>query len=302
MKGLTNCGNTCYLNAALQVLLHTPGVTNYVLSGWADKDLLKKRINACGFAREYIALTKAYWTATEPRVLDTAGACAALRKLHKPFANAQPHDAHEALTMALKYLHDALGRTPRIRPSHAAERVDSAAWEAHLAKDGYSILTELFCGQTECVVSDDAGPYRNTTHEHFVGLSLDLDGCDTLPQAMDKAFAPVHVDEYTLDDGTTTSVTQTKRLVYAPLVLVLHLKRLADDGTKIDRLIDYPLQLDVPGQGAYELFGVVLHRDGHYTSACEVGGSWYAHDDVAVAPVKAQVSADASVLVYKKKL
>jgi hypothetical protein len=305
MKGLTNHGNTCYLNAALQCLVHTPGLTNYVLSGWAEKDLLKKRLNACAFAREYIALTKAYWTAADPPVLDTKALWTALCKLHKPFAGQAPQDAHEALTVMLKHLHDALGRTPRISTSHAAPRVDAAAWDAHLAKDGYSILTELFCGQTACTVADDAGKYANTTHEHWVGLSLGLGGCDTLAQALTKAFEPARIDEFTLDDGTVTSVTQTKRLVYAPLVLAVHLKRFESDGTKIERLIEYPAAgLDLGGHGTWDLFAVCMHRDGHYTCACEVRGEWRLMDDAGVSavPAAAAVSADAYVLMFKKRL
>ena len=31
--GLMNCGNTCFLNAVMQCLIHTPPLTNYLLSG-----------------------------------------------------------------------------------------------------------------------------------------------------------------------------------------------------------------------------------------------------------------------------
>jgi ubiquitin C-terminal hydrolase len=306
MKGLANLGNTCYLNAALQCLLHTPGLTNYVLSGWADKDLLKKRVNACALAGEYIALTRAYWTRPEPATVDPAGVWAALCKLHKPFANARPHDAHEALVLLLKHLHDALARTPRIEPSHAYDRVDRAAFDAHVAEDGYSILTELFCGQTECLVADDAGRYSSTTHEHFTGLQLDLEGCSGVAQALARAFAPVRLEGFRPGDGggAAAPATQTRRLVYAPLVLVLHLKRFAPDGAKVDRFLDYPATLDLPAQGVYDLFAAVLHNGDHYVSLCEVRGQWRRMDDADVAPVdvNAVVSKDAYVLLYKKRL
>lgn len=304
MRGLRNLGNTCYLNAALQCLLHAPGLTNYVLQGWADKDLARRRINACALATAYAALVRDYWSDDGGEPLDPQPVLAALRKLHRPFAAACPHDAHEAVTTLLKYLHDALARTPRIRPSPAEAAVVREPWEAHLAKDGYSILAELFCGQTENLVTDDAGRYASTTHEHFVGLTLDLDGCTGVSQALTKAFAPTVIPDYVLPGGERAAVTQTKRLVHAPLLLVLHLKRFAADGAKIDRFVGYDTVLRVCNHATYDLFGVCLHAGGHYRAACEANGVWRLMDDDAVARIdlNAVITKEAYVLFYKKRL
>lgn len=302
MKGLHNLGNTCYLNAALQCLLFVAPLTNYVLSGWAEKDLHKKRINACALAGEYISLTKAYWGAKLPAVLDPRALWTALCKLHRPFATQQPHDAHEALALVLKHVHDAWVRTPRVANSPARDHVDAAAWEAHLAKDGYSMVSELFVGQTECVVQGPQG-YRSVTHEHFTGLSLDLGPqVTTVKQALDLAFAPQTVEGFALPSGERATVTQTRSCKYLPLVLVLHIKRHEPSGTKNDRFVHYSTTLDTP-HGGYRLSGVVFHRDGHYAAACEVDGRWYLMDDASVAPVEvnAIVHKDAYVLVYQKR-
>ena len=303
MKGLTNVGNSCYLNAALQCLVHVPALTNYILGGWGEKDLFKKRINACAFAREYMRLVEEYWKSPEPRVLDTSGVWTTLTKLHKPFANAQPHDAHEAMVVMLRHLHEALHRTPRIAPSPTDDKVDAAAWDATIGKEGYSILTELFVGQIERIV-EDGNTYRSTTYEHFHGLSLDIAGVTSVAQAIAKSFAPETVDEYTMEDGTVAKVTLTKRLVYAPVVLVLHLKRFDDTSDKVDRFVQYSTTLDIPNQGRYELFAVCFHRNSHYVAACEVQGQWHGMDDHAVTPldINSIVNKDAYVLVYKKRL
>lgn len=304
MKGLVNHGNTCYLNAALQCALHIPGLTNYVLGGWAEKDLFKKRLNACALARAYAELVREYWSCKDAAVHDPRPVWAALCKLHRPLANSQPHDAHEALAMLLKHVHDALGRTARITPSYAYDRVVKEPWDAHLAQDGYSIITELCCGQTECVLASDDGSYTNTSYEHFVGLSLDLEGCGSVAQALTQAFAPAHIDEFVSENGGGKGATMTKRLVYCPLVLILHLKRFAADGAKIDRFVDYPALLDVPDHGAYELFGVCIHQGDHYVSLCEVRGQWRMMDDATVTPINVNtiVHKDAYVLFYRRKL
>lgn len=307
MKGLLNNGNTCYLNAALQCLLYSPPLVNYVLAGLAEADLHKKRINACAVASEFVSLAKSYWTRPDPPALDPRPLWAAMCKLHKPFANNHPHDAHEALALALKYLHDALARTPRVAGSIAAQHVVSEPWEASLAKDGYSMIAEMFQGQLECAVSDGAG-YHSLSYEHFNGLSLDLDGCATVPQAIAKFLAPTDIDDFKLPSGAGARVTQTKRLVYAPLILVVHLKRFDARGHKVDRFVDYSTTLDLqqhgPGAGQYALFAACMHRDGHYVAVCEANGRWFLLDDAAVSelPVNSVVQKDAYVLLYKKKL
>ena len=295
MKGLSNEGNTCYLNAALQCLLHVPGLTNYALSGWAEQDLAKKRINACALAAEYVSLTKAYWTTEGP--VSARGVRAALAKLHKPFANAKPHDAHEALALLLKHLHDALGRTPAIEPSYARRAVDLAAWDAHVGAEGYSILTELCRGQVRCTVTGEG--YESVTHEHCVGLTLQP--APSLAEALAASLAPVRVEGFRAGDRTLP-VTQTKQLVYAPLVLVVHLGRPS-------REVECPAVWRVPtaaGADTFHLFAACLHADGHYTAACEAGGAWRLLDDAAVTqlpePPLDLLRRAATVLLYKKKL
>lgn len=298
MKGLTNVGNTCYLNAALQCLVYAPPLTNYALSPFAAQDLQKRRVNACGLASEYLSLVSSYWGSKEPSVIDTTGLWNALCKVHKPFANAQPHDAHEALLVLVHCLHDALSKAPRLE--HARE-ADAAAWDAHLKSQGYSMITELFDGQMECVVHSD--DYRNVTHEHFTGLSLDLDGVGSIGQALERSLRPERIEDVDIGDGKRAAATQTRRLTYVPPVLILHLKRFAADGTKMDRFIDYTTELDLQGCGTYDLFAVIMHRDGHYVAVCEVGGQWHLMDDVNVTriEVNAVVQRDAYVLMYKKR-
>lgn len=318
MKGFVNQGNTCYLNAALQCLLHAPGLSNYVLSEWCDADLAKKKPNAHALAVEYAALARAYWEAPEPAVLDASALRAALCKLHKAFAaGGRQHDAHEALTVLLAGLHAAWARTPRIRPSHAYDCVNRQAWDDHIAAQGYSILTELITGQTECLVTDDAagGTYSSVTHEHFNGLTLDLsEACVTsVTHAIRRCFEPVRVPGFRLPDGTQTTVTQTRRLVYCPLVLVLHLRRFdggaRGGGAKVDRFVDYPATLDIPLHGTYDLFAVCMHagassEGGHYVAVCEARGAWRLMDDATATElqdVNGVVNKDAYVLMYKKR-
>lgn len=303
MKGLTNCGNTCYLNAALQCLLYCPPLTNYILAGWADKDLLKRRSNACALANEYVSLAKAYWSQKDPPVLDSRPLWAALCKVQKTFANSQPHDAHEALVAVLKHLHESLGKTPRVHPSPTEESsVDVEAWERHVEREGYSVITELFQGQMESRVTAPGG-YSSTTHEHFSGLSLDVGSCGSVAQALQRLLEPTRIEDFRTADGTPpVCATQVKRILYCPLLLVIHLKVLDAQGNKLDKFIDYSTTLDLPCS-RYSLFAVCMHNGAHYVAACEAGDRWFLIDDAScqeLQQVNSVIQRDAYMLLYKK--
>ena len=319
MKGLRNLGNTCYFNAALQCLLHAPQLTNYFLSseGCVHEDLQRKRLNACAVATEYGALTAAYWRdPTSP--LDTAPLHAAVAKVHRPFARAGQHDAHEAIVVLLKCLHDALAKTKPVPQSLAAAHVCTEAWDAAAAHDGYSMLAEIFQGQMEVSVEEDArgGSYANTTHQHFWDLSMSIDDASSIQQAVQRHLQAEKVEGYRLDDGRCVEVTLTKTLLWLPLVLVVHFKRF--DGArrrKIDKFVDYSVDMDLSGAVRsnvpcrYSLFAVCLHSGdlaaGHYSALCEVHGHWFhANDDVStpVEDLNALIQRDAYVLMYKREL
>ena len=304
MKGLGNEGQSCWLNATLQALLHTPALTMYFLEGLQSDDLLKKRINACAVANAYAALTQTYWRSPEPRPA-TKPLLAAFVKVHRSFGGGGQQDAHEALTLLLRSVHDALAKTARIDPSLVTGH-DAAAWAAYLKADGYSILSEIFVGQLESVSSDD-GRDRTPTYDQFWGLSLSVHDCVSVPQAIQKY----------LRDETIENCTVSKTFSYLPLVLVIHLKRFDNATNKIDKFVDYSTELDltscVRGNPAhpfrYDLFAVVLHAGnasgGHYTALTEHLGRWEFADDASVRPLDSMnsiIQKDAYMLFYKKRL
>jgi ubiquitin C-terminal hydrolase len=276
MKGFENSGNTCYLNAAMHAVLHSPQLTNYFLRDLHERDLNKRRKNAAAFVLEYKKLVDAYWTDGAGVAGAFAGVTQAFRKIHgKLFPEGGQHDAHEAMTHILRTLHDGLARTKVLEESKARATLRGEHLEAWDATEK-SIVAEIFQVQM-------------ASKDHSIGVHLPACGAS-------------------VTDGF-------ERVAYLPLVLIVQLQRFSHEKKeKSTDLIEYSEELDLrkfsgSPKDLYLLFGVVCHvgslQSGHYTFLAKVKNrAWYEFDDDVVKPVRDTniVRRDAYVLMYKRSI
>ena len=309
MRGINNLGNTCYFSAALQCLLFCPPLANYLLlqDEVLQEDLYKKRLNASAFAQGLADLAREHWRPGGAGPLDPTPLKATFGKLYKSFANCQPQDAHEALVLMLKALHEGLARTTPVPGSRALDGLQGAAREAWLAgtAKSYSIVTDIFQGQL--LSSLEGSGYSAAGYEPFMSLSLPVAACDSLQQALDAYLA----DEL-IEDFKPGPVTKSTTLTHAPSVLVLHLKRFdgplrKPGGGKLDKFVDYSLELQLAG-ARYACFAQILHSggplDGHYSALACTRGVWYYLDDcssVRVSNLNSLIRKECYVLLYVRQ-
>lgn len=309
MKGMLNHGNECYWNAALLTMLYCPQLTNYLMSDLVESDVLRKRLNANALLAEYRGLVHKYWRAEGTGPLDSTRLKTAFTKLNKGFAGKhQQHDAHEALLLLLRNLHDALAKSGKPEEPYLCQQADIKAWESHNLND-FSMLTPIFQGQARVTLSNGRG-YESVSYEHFWDLALPLQGSASLAHALAAYAAPQPLSNH----PQGADVVQRRLFTHLPLILITTLKRFKPDGTKITKYIDYEAEISLDhtisiDTARFSLFAVVLHTgnaaEGHYTTICEIKGHWYYVNDAEakkLTKINMLVSKDAYILVWKKQL
>jgi ubiquitin C-terminal hydrolase/tetratricopeptide (TPR) repeat protein len=154
--GLSNLGNTCFMNSALQCLSHVTPLTRYFL-----EDVFKQHLNESNplgsggkLAKSYNLLIKEIWNSKKratysPRALKRSISIFAPR-----FAGSSQHDSQEFLAFLLDGLHEDLNRVknpPYIEKDDVHNENNLAvagakAWDDY-CKRNRSIVMDTFYGQ-----------------------------------------------------------------------------------------------------------------------------------------------------------
>ena len=158
--GLRNLGNTCYLNAVLQVLLRCPQL----------QELLRQQATASSSADTLLSdlSSTLELMATQQSSHSPSSLLERLRMQHHVFRGGGQHDAQELLRCLLLSVHEAWAIQPESSEHgpRAAEQVGGRV--------GPSAAEQVFHGEleytTRCLQCDE----RRTTREGFSDLSLSV--------------------------------------------------------------------------------------------------------------------------------
>ena len=332
MKGLINIGNTCYMNSALQCLIHIPEIRNFFLIG-RHKDYLNSDIPEEQLCLQFEILT---YNMCQNRDIKTINPIDFVKTFlmvcsnkNRIFNGFQQNDMGDFLNILLEFLHNSISNSISIRINGVIKTIgDKHAFDAanswgQFFKKSHSHIIEMLYSQ---IISTTICP--NCKHSCFnyePSLTIDL----SIPNNIHSSSLKLYdlLDSYTkvevLDtdnqwkcDECKTRVNCMKKIHFWKLspVLIIIIKKY-NLNFKINQSIDYPFILDMTkycmnyndSNLKYKLNSVCIHEGGlnggHYWSMCNKYGTWYKYNDDYITKIDDNDEVkhdDAYCLIYRR--
>ncbi|KAK7269040.1 hypothetical protein RIF29_21755 [Crotalaria pallida] len=180
LAGLQNLGNTCFMNSALQCLVHTPPLVEYFLQDYSEEINMDNPLGMRGeLALAFGDLLRKLWssgrTAIPPRQFKGK-----LARFAPQFSGYNQHDSQELLAFLLDGLHEDLNRVkqkPYIEMKDSDGRPDeevaSECWKNHMARND-SLIVDVCQGQYKSTLVCPVCGKISITFDPFMYLSIPL--------------------------------------------------------------------------------------------------------------------------------
>ncbi|XP_078531753.1 ubiquitin carboxyl-terminal hydrolase 15 isoform X6 [Lissotriton helveticus] len=179
--GLSNLGNTCFMNSAIQCLSNTPPLTEYFLNDkYQDELNFDNPLGMRGeIAKSYAEHIKQMWSGkysyVTPKAFKTQ-----VGRFAPQFSGYQQQDCQELLAFLLDGLHEDLNRIrkkPYIQLKDAEGRPDKIvaeeSWENHIKRND-SVIVDIFHGLFKSTLVCPECAKISVTFDPFCYLTLPL--------------------------------------------------------------------------------------------------------------------------------
>mmetsp|Transcript_44398 Transcript_44398/g.172551 ORF Transcript_44398/g.172551 Transcript_44398/m.172551 type:complete len:729 (-) Transcript_44398:654-2840(-) len=313
--GFRNMGNTCFMNASLQCLLHTPPLARVLAQKMHSRHLSKHHKGVGGFC-SFCAFEDLYPqvhnSSRDKRVVTPTSFVQNQRVICRTFKPGRQEDAHEFVRHVLDgMVKSSLRSSGRKGMDRKHNHMDEMR----------SIVHNMFGGCLQNSVTCMKCKAVSVVSEPFLDLSLDIYNSNTVASALEKFTAVERLDgsnKYRCDK-CKSYVSALKRMTIrrAPNVLTLHLKRFdhlrknskhVAYGERLN-LEDYMIGCPAKTSARYRLIGVLIHEGssmhvGHYYSYVRnANGTWSLKDDESSSHVGASsvLKQNAYLLFYVRE-
>eukprot|EP00667_Euglena_gracilis_P021894 EG_transcript_24163 len=224
VRGLANYGTTCFLNSVLQVVIHTPGLEQYLLHGGHSRGCPSRLQN------EWCVLCEVELVA---RYHDPRQCVRHLKQIMRTYSYGQ-EDAHEFYRHLLDKMNEVIIRSSaRMQPSREAQASVLKALRTDYLTASTTFLFQLFAGWTVQQVVCGTCHTASTTHQMFLDLSLQINAPhirsieDALHHHCSEELL-TKANQYSCDVCRTyTSAKKRVAIHQPPLILCLQLQRFA---------------------------------------------------------------------------
>ena len=333
LSGLSNMGNTCFINSCMQVLSHTYELNNFL----EDEKYKNKLQNKCDSALllEWDNLRKIMWNSNcvvaPGKYIKTIQKVAKIKGLDM-FTGYSQNDLPEFLLFIIDCFHTSLSREIKMtisgKTQNETDKIAIKCFEMikNMYSKEYSEIWNLFYAVHVSEMIDlSSGKQLQITPEPYFMIDLPIPITNKSPSLIDcfNHYVEGEVlegENAWYNENTQKKIDIRKKIQFwsFPNILVIDFKRFNNSFQKNQVLITFPLEnLDLSEyvigykreSYTYDLYGVCNHSGGvmggHYTSYVKnSNGKWYHFNDTSVSEVgipETIISPKAYVLFYRKR-
>jgi ubiquitin C-terminal hydrolase len=333
LSGLSNLGNTCFINSCMQIISHT-----YELNNFLDDEKYKKKIkNQCDSALliEWDNLRKIMWNSncviSPNKYIKTIQKVSKIKGLEM-FTGYSQNDLPEFLLFLIDCFHNALSREIKMtisgKTQNETDKIALKCFEMikNMYSKEYSEIWNLFYAVHVSEINDlSSGEQLQITPEPYFMIDLPIPSSNKSPSLIDcfNHYVEGEIlegENAWYNEKTKEKINIKKKIQFwsFPNILVIDFKRFDNRFKKNQLLITFPLEnLDLSSyvigyksdSYKYDLYGVCNHSGGvlggHYTAFIKnANGKWYHFNDTIVSEVglvESIISPKAYVLFYRKR-
>ena len=330
--GITNLGNTCFMNTIMQCLNSNTEFSEFFLTNRFKKHLNFDIIDH-NLVEQWALVCKALWDkngVVTPTSFHKTIQIISLKKGLGSFAGFNQNDSQEFLQFFMETMHNGISKevimTINGKPRNELDTMAIAAltnWKKFFKND-YSYIVEKFYGQLYSVIkTPDDTKYKSETYEPFSNLCLEIPNekegqIINIYDCFDKFIEVEYLDGHRQRDDDTNKYYRGLSLWSTPKYLIIFFKRYNNKQQKIETVIDFPIEgLNLAkycvgydkNSCQYDLHAIANHTGGagfgHYWACTKnMDKKWYKFNDkyVSLQDMNELVTKNVYCLFYKKRI